>query len=108
MTKKDDSKMNSPIDEENIYSFMINNDPIALEVEILAKNNKIYKYGFEVLKDKIISEWLFEKRVNKFYSIFEREDNNVSMKLHINNSKCNLHFLKCKNCTLSIENRFGN
>lgn len=76
----DDSKKNSPIDEENIYSFMINNDPIALEVEILAKNNKIYKYGFEVLKDKIISEWLFEKKVNKFYSIFERENNNVSMK----------------------------
>ena len=76
----DDSKKNSPIDEENIYSFMINNAPIALEVEILAKNNKIYKYGFEVLKDTIISEWLFEKRVNKFYVIFERENNNVSMK----------------------------
>ena len=76
----DDSKKNSPIDEENIYSFMINNDPIALEVEILAKNNKIYKYGFEVLKDEIISEWLFEKRVNKFYAIFERENKNVSMK----------------------------
>ena len=76
----DDSKKNSPIGEENIYSFMINNNPIALEVEILAKNNKIYKYGFEVLKDTIISEWLFEKRVNKFYAIFERENNNVSMK----------------------------
>ena len=76
----DDSKKNAPIDEENIYSFMINNAPIALEVEILAKNNKIYKYGFEVLKDTIISEWLFEKRVNKFYAIFERENNNVSMK----------------------------
>ncbi len=48
----------------------------------MIKNNKIYKYGFDVLKDKIISEWLFEKRVNKFYSIFERENNNVSMKLN--------------------------
>ena len=75
----DDSKKNSPIDEENVYTFMINNDPIALEVEILAKNNKIYKYGFEVLNDKIISEWLFEKRVNKFYSIFERNNNNVQI-----------------------------
>lgn len=75
----DDSKKNSPIDEENIYSFMINNNPIALEVEILAKNNKIYKYGFEVLKDTIISEWLFEKRVNKFYTIFERNNNNVQI-----------------------------
>ena len=76
----DDSKVNSPIDEENIYSFMINDNPISLEVEILAKNNKIYKYGFDILKDKIISEWLYEKRVNKFYSIFERENNNVTMK----------------------------
>ncbi len=75
----DDSKKNSPIDEENIYNFMINNDSIALEVEILAKNNKIYKYGFELVKDNIISEWLYEKRVNKFYSIFERENNNIKM-----------------------------
>lgn len=75
----DDYKKNSPIDEENVYSFMINNDPIALEVEILAKNNKIYKYGFELVKDNIISEGLYEKRVNKFYSIFERENNNIKM-----------------------------
>lgn len=75
----DDSKKNSPIDEENVYSFMINNDSIALEVEILAKNNKIYKYGFELVKDNIISEWLYEKRVNKFYFIFERENNNIKM-----------------------------
>ena len=76
----DDSKKNSPIDEENIYSFMINDKPIGLEVEILAKNNNIYKYGFEVSNDKIISEWLYKKRINKFYSIFERENNNVTMK----------------------------
>ena len=76
----DDSKKNSPIDEDNVYSFMINNEPISLEVEILAKNNKIYKYGFEVLKDSIASEWLYEKRINKFYSVFEREKNNVTMK----------------------------
>lgn len=76
----DDSKKNSPIDEENIYSFMINNGPISLEVEILAKNDKIYKYGFEVLKNSIVSEWLYIKKVNKFYPIFEREKNNVTMK----------------------------
>ncbi len=75
----DDSKVNSPMSEENIYSFLINNNPISLEVEILAKNNKIYKYGFEILKDKIISEWLYEKRINKFYEIFERNGNNVQI-----------------------------
>lgn len=75
----DDSKVNSPVDEENIYSFMINDNPISLEVEILAQNNKIYKYGFDILKDKIISEWLYEKRINKFYEIFERNNNNVQI-----------------------------
>ena len=76
----DDSKKNSPIDEDNVYSFMINNEPISLEVEILAKNNKIYKYGFDVLKDSIVSEWLYIKKINKFYMVFEREKNNVTMK----------------------------
>jgi len=76
----DDSKKNSPMDEDNVYSFMINNEPISLEVEILAENNKIYKYGFDVLKDSIVSEWLYIKKINKFYSIFEREKNNVTMK----------------------------
>jgi hypothetical protein len=59
---------------------MINDKPIALEVEILARNGKIYKYGFEVAKDEIISEWLYVKRINKFYEIFERENNNLKMK----------------------------
>ena len=75
----DDSRKNSPA-EENVFSYMINNEPISLEVEILAKNGKVYKYGFEVLKDYIISEWLFEKRINKFYTIFERDSNNVILK----------------------------
>lgn len=75
----DDSKKSSPIDKENIYSFMINDEPIALEVEILARNNKIYKYGFEVLKDSIVSEWLYYKKVNKFYKIFERTNEKVEV-----------------------------
>lgn len=76
----DDSRINNNLNEENIFSFMINNEPISLEVEILAKNNKIYKYGFEVLNNAIISEWLYEKRINKFYEIFERTNNNIEVK----------------------------
>ena len=76
----DDSRINNNLSEENIFTFMINNEPISLEVEILAKNNKIYKYGFEVLNNAIISEWLYEKRVNKFYEIFERTNNNIEVK----------------------------
>lgn len=76
----DDSRINNNLNEENIFSFMINNEPISLEVEILAKNNKIYRYGFEVLNNAIISEWLYEKRINKFYEIFERANNNIEVK----------------------------
>ena len=97
----DDSKTVSPLDEENIYSFMINEEPISLEVEILAKNNKVYKYGFEVLKDKIISEWLYEKRVNKFYAIFERENNDVKVK-SINNKIIGLANIDDKTLFLNI------
>lgn len=75
----DDSKKSYLIDE-NFYSFMISDNPISLEVEILLFNGKIYKYGFEVLKDSIMSEWLYVKKVNKFYTVFEREKNNVYMK----------------------------
>jgi len=75
----DDAKKDFPIEEEPMYSFMMNNDPIVLEVEIAAKNNKIYKYGLELLNNNIISEWLCEKRVNKFYTIFERKNNKIKM-----------------------------
>ena len=97
----DDSKTVSPLDEENIYSFMINEEPISLEVEILAKNNKVYKYGFEVLKDKIVSEWLYGKRVNKFYAIFERENNDVKVK-SINNKIIGLANIDDKTLFLNI------
>lgn len=76
----DDSRINNNLSEESIFTFMINNEPISLEVEILAENNKIYKYGFEVLNNAIISEWLYEKRVNKFYEIFDRTNNNIEVK----------------------------
>ena len=66
-------------DNENCYSFMINKEPIALEVEIFAKNNKIYKYGFEMLKDKIISEWLYIKKKNTYSVIFERQNKEIKM-----------------------------
>lgn len=87
----DDSKKNITSNEENIYTFMINNEPIAEEVEILARNKKIYKYGFEMIQDKIISEWLYEKRINKFYSIFERDNNNVKL-------------MKSKNKLINLDN----
>ena len=76
----DDSRINNNLTEDDVFTFMINNESISLEVEILAKNNKVYKYGFEVLNNSIIAEWLYEKKVNKFYEIFDRTNNNVNTK----------------------------
>ena len=77
-----DNKMRENLirEDKNFNSYMMNPEPIGLEVEILAKNNEIYKYGFEVIKDKVISEWLYKKRKNTFYEIFERTNNNVTVK----------------------------
>lgn len=82
-----DSMEYSQIKEENIYSFMMNKYPISLEVEILSKDGKIYKYGFESLNDKIKLEWMYEKKINKFYTIFERKENSVSMKSNNKNNR---------------------
>ena len=100
----DDSRTNTLTNEDNIYSFMINNEPISLEVEIFV-HNKIYKYGFEVTKDIIISEWLYEKRINKFYVIFERDKNNVKIKS--NNKITNLDNIDERTLFLNIYSKIN-
>ncbi len=76
----DDLKKTIPLVEESIYTYMLENGPISMEVEILANNNKIYKYGFEIENEKVISEWLYFKRKTTFGVIFERNNNKVEMK----------------------------
>ena len=61
-------------EKENTLSFMVNDKPIELEVEILAKNNNVYKYGFEIIRDVIKSEWLYKRMASKYIKIFERTD----------------------------------
>lgn len=61
-------------EKENTLSFMVNDKPIELEVEILAKNNNVYKYGFEIIRDVIKSEWLYKCMASKYIKIFERTD----------------------------------
>ncbi len=52
----DDTNMNSN-EVYNYYNFSfdekLKNEPIALEVTFLAKNKKIYQYGFEIKNKKI-------------------------------------------------------
>lgn len=41
---------------------------------IFLKNNIKYKYGFEADENKIISEWLFETKKEKYYEVFVRRN----------------------------------
>ena len=55
---------NFNIEGRNINSYMMNDEPISLEVEMITKNKDIYRYGFSLKGNEIISEWL-QKKKNK-------------------------------------------
>ncbi len=74
--------MNLNVEGRNINSYMMNDEPISLEVEMLTNDKNIYRYGFSLKGNEIISEWLQKKKINKFYDILERE--NDSAKVQIN------------------------
>lgn len=58
------------------------NEPTEFEV-IFIHNKVLFRYGFEVTKEKIISEWLFYKPRTKEVELFYREGNEY--KIHKRN-----------------------
>lgn len=58
------------------------NEPTEFEV-IFIHNKVLFRYGFEVTKEKIISEWLFYKPKTKEIELFYREGNEY--KIHNRN-----------------------
>lgn len=58
------------------------NEPTEFEV-IFIHNKVLFRYGFEVTKDKIISEWLFYKPKTKEVELFYRDGNEY--KIHNRN-----------------------
>ncbi|WGU68563.1 ATP-binding protein [Capnocytophaga canimorsus] len=55
------------------------NKPSEFEVIFISENVQ-YRYGFEVTKEKVISEWLYRKEKVKEVEVFYREENKA--KLH--------------------------
>jgi AAA15 family ATPase/GTPase len=70
-------------DEINVESFKLNTESENLpsEFEILfIVNESLYRYGFEVTHEKVISEWLYQKKLNlkpKEIELFYREELNI-------------------------------
>jgi AAA15 family ATPase/GTPase len=50
------------------------NEPSEFEI-IFLFNNELFRYGFEVTKQKIVSEWLYHKPKTKEVELFYREAN---------------------------------
>ena len=97
--------------KENTLSFMVNDKPIELEVEILAKNNNVYKYGFEIEDDIIKSEWLYKRYGNKYNKIFERTDSVIDFPSNnntFNNIDEKMLFLSAYNKLYNNDEDFSN
>jgi hypothetical protein len=64
-------------------------EPFKLSTETEAKpsffeivflmNSKRYRYGFEVTRDKVVSEWLFYVPKSRETKLFERQQDNISI-----------------------------
>lgn len=73
------SKESQQGDEIDVEPFKLNDESDELPSEfeaIFIHNNKIYRYGFEVNKLNIISEWLYYKAKTKEIEIFYRDKQN--------------------------------
>lgn len=70
------SKESQQGDFINIDSFKLSteteNEPSEFEIIFLHKNTQ-FRYGFEVITDAIVTEWLYEKNKNKEIELFYRE-----------------------------------
>ncbi len=66
--------------------------PSCFEVEVIL-NGVFYTYGFDVLlsENRFLREWLFEKKGQKYYTVFSRdiEAENYNITTYINNSPLN-------------------
>ncbi len=54
------------------------NQPTLFEI-IFIKNNEMYRYGFEISSDKIISEWLYHKPATKEVELFYRDGDEIEI-----------------------------
>lgn len=76
------SKESQKGDEIEVEPFKLNteteNQPSEFEVVFLHENI-LYRYGFEVTRESVISEWLFYKPKTKEIELFYRENNNFEI-----------------------------
>lgn len=77
-----EGQLGEPIDiQPFLLSETTRNEPSEFEVVFLYQN-AIYRYGFEVTKDKVLSEWLFYKPKSREFQIFYRDTVGNTLEAH--------------------------
>jgi uncharacterized protein len=75
------SKETQSTEKINVEPFRLSTEtesqPSYFEIVFLLQGQK-YRYGFEVNKDKVVSEWLFYVPKVRETKLFERHENNIS------------------------------
>ena len=96
----------SIIDPKETFAFKSGSDKekSLYEVEIV-QNNLYYKYGFELIGDKVNSEWLY-KREERLTPVFERKNGKLKI---LGETAASINLIKVPDSTLflSIGNNFN-
>jgi AAA15 family ATPase/GTPase len=74
-----DTQKGDPIDVQPFrLSTETENEPSEFEV-IFIHEEEMFRYGFEVTKDKVVAEWLFHKERVKEVELFYREEQTIEV-----------------------------
>ena len=92
--------------ENEYYAFYTDavEESSLYEVEII-QNDTYYKYGFELLKGKVIKEWLY-RRKERLTPVFKRENNEIEI-TGLSKQACRLINISSSTLFLSIGNNFN-
>ncbi|WP_294737295.1 ATP/GTP-binding protein [uncultured Flavobacterium sp.] len=79
---RNSSKEGQKGDEIDVDPFRLNslteNEPSEFEITFIHRDVQ-YRYGFEVTRSEVISEWLYQKRKIKEVELFYRDDTGVEL-----------------------------
>jgi uncharacterized protein len=74
-----EGQISEPIDVESFrLSTQTEKEPSFFEI-VFSLEGKIYRYGFEVDTNQVISEWLFYRQKTKEFNLFERESDSFKL-----------------------------
>lgn len=102
-----ESQTNEPIEVEPfLLDTEYENKPSFFEIVFLL-NGLVYRYGFEVTKDKVESEWLFYTPKNKEAKLFTREGDVIQVSRNFKGGQSSKELTRSNALFLSVAAQFN-